>query len=67
MLLFLILPSLVWAQKQERQMGDTTFFKTLIPETKQESAQKCKHDCQHELCLQKRICGWRIYTIKVQK
>jgi len=35
MLLFLVLPSLVWAQKQERQMGDTTFYKTMIPETKQ--------------------------------
>ena len=34
-LLFLFLPSLVWAQKQERQMGDTTYYKTLIPETKQ--------------------------------
>ncbi len=34
-LLFFVLPSLVWAQKQERQMGDTTFYKTLIPETKQ--------------------------------
>jgi hypothetical protein len=34
-LLFLLLPSMVWAQKQERQMGDTTFYKTLIPETKQ--------------------------------
>jgi hypothetical protein len=27
MLLFFMLPSLVWAQKQERQMGDTTFYK----------------------------------------
>lgn len=35
MLLFLMLPSLVWAQKQERQVGDTTYYKTLIPETKQ--------------------------------
>jgi hypothetical protein len=35
MLLFLVLPSLVWAQKQERQMGDTTYYKTMIPETKQ--------------------------------
>jgi hypothetical protein len=34
-LLFLALPSMVWAQKQERQIGDTTFYKTLIPETKQ--------------------------------
>ncbi|MBL7857580.1 MAG: hypothetical protein JNM57_07815 [Cyclobacteriaceae bacterium] len=34
-LLLLVLPTLVWAQKQERQMGDTTFYKTLIPETKQ--------------------------------
>ncbi len=34
-LLFLILPTLMWAQKQERQMGDTTYYKTLIPETKQ--------------------------------
>jgi len=35
MLLLLILPSVVWAQKQERQMGDTTYYKTLIPATKQ--------------------------------
>jgi hypothetical protein len=34
-LLLLLLPTLVWAQKQERQTGDTTFYKTLIPETKQ--------------------------------
>jgi hypothetical protein len=33
--LLLLLPSMVWAQKQERQMGDTTFYKTLIPEAKQ--------------------------------
>lgn len=35
MLLFLMLPTLMWAQKQERQVGDTTYYKTLIPETKQ--------------------------------
>lgn len=34
-LLFLLLPSLVMAQKQERQVGDTTHYKTLIPEEKQ--------------------------------
>lgn len=34
-LLFLVLPSLAWAQKQERQTGDTTYYKTLIPEAKQ--------------------------------
>src|SRR6187551_215523 len=34
-LLFLALPSLVWAQKQERQTGDTTYYKSLIPEAKQ--------------------------------
>ena len=26
---------MLWAQKQERQMGDTTYYKTLIPEAKQ--------------------------------
>jgi hypothetical protein len=34
-LLFLLLPSLVWAQKKEQQTGDTTYYKTLIPEEKQ--------------------------------
>lgn len=34
LLLFLLLPTLLWAQKQERQM-DTTYYKTLIPEAKQ--------------------------------
>jgi len=34
-LVLLLLPSLAWAQKQERQIGDTTYYKTLIPETKQ--------------------------------
>jgi hypothetical protein len=34
-LLFLMLPSILLAQKQERQMGDTTYYKTLIPGTKQ--------------------------------
>jgi hypothetical protein len=33
-LLLLMLPFLVWSQKQERQM-DTTYYKTLIPEAKQ--------------------------------
>jgi hypothetical protein len=35
LLLLLLLPSIVWAQKQERQVGDTTYYKTLIPEEKQ--------------------------------
>ncbi len=35
LLLFLMLPSIIWAQKREQQMGDTTYYKTLIPETKQ--------------------------------
>src|SRR6188768_3615524 len=35
LLLFLLLPSLLWAQKQERQVGDTTYYKSLIPEAKQ--------------------------------
>ena len=35
LLLFLLLPTLLWAQKQERQVGDTTYYKTLIPEAKQ--------------------------------
>ncbi len=34
-LLFLLIPTLLWAQKQERQVGDTTYYKTLIPEAKQ--------------------------------
>jgi len=33
--LLLIMPTLVWAQKQERQVGDTTYYKSLIPEAKQ--------------------------------
>lgn len=33
-LVMLLMPALVWAQKQERQM-DTTYYKTLIPEAKQ--------------------------------
>lgn len=33
--LILVLPVMGWAQKTERQMGDTTYYKTLIPETKQ--------------------------------
>ena len=34
-LLFLLLPVIGWAQKTERQIGDTTKYKTLIPEAKQ--------------------------------
>lgn len=34
-LLFLLLPLTLWAQKQERQVGDTAKYKTLIPEEKQ--------------------------------
>lgn len=33
--LFILLPAITWAQKQERQTGDTTQYKTLIPEEKQ--------------------------------
>jgi Phosphate-selective porin O and P len=35
LLVLLLLPSILWAQKQERQTGDTTYYKTLIPEAKQ--------------------------------
>jgi hypothetical protein len=35
LLLLLLLPNLLWAQKQERQVGDTTYYPTLIPEAKQ--------------------------------
>ena len=35
LLLLLLLPTILWAQKQERQTGDTTYYKTLIPEAKQ--------------------------------
>jgi len=31
----LLLPSVLFAQKSERQVGDTTYYKTLIPEEKQ--------------------------------
>jgi hypothetical protein len=34
-LLFLLVPTISWAQKQERQVGDTAKYKTLIPEEKQ--------------------------------
>jgi len=34
-LMFLLLPAISWAQKQERQVGDTAKYKTLIPEEKQ--------------------------------
>ncbi|MBX2964415.1 MAG: hypothetical protein KF687_18045 [Cyclobacteriaceae bacterium] len=34
-MVFLLLPAMVLAQKQERQVGDTTFYRTLIPEAKQ--------------------------------
>src|SRR5436189_4538055 len=35
LLVFLFLPGLLLAQITERQVGDTTFIKTLIPENKQ--------------------------------
>ena len=35
LLCLLLLSSIAWAQKQERQTGDTTYYKTLIPEEKQ--------------------------------
>src|SRR6478735_803872 len=34
-LLILFVPSLVWAQKQESQVGDTARYNTIIPEEKQ--------------------------------
>jgi hypothetical protein len=48
-LLFLLVPALSWAQKQERQVGDTAKYKTLIPEEKQGTVEKCECDCEHEL------------------
>jgi hypothetical protein len=33
--MILLAPSMLLAQKQERQVGDTTYYKTLIPEEKQ--------------------------------
>lgn len=35
LLVFFFLPGLLFAQTQERQVGDTTYYKTLIPEDKQ--------------------------------
>jgi len=35
LLLLLLLPAMLLAQKQERQVGDTTYYPTLIPEAKQ--------------------------------
>jgi hypothetical protein len=35
LLLMFIIPGMVTAQKQERQVGDTTYYPTLIPEEKQ--------------------------------
>jgi hypothetical protein len=35
LLVLLFLPALIFAQKQEPQIGDTTYYKTLIPEEKQ--------------------------------
>jgi hypothetical protein len=35
LLFLLVIPGALTAQKQERQMGDTTYYKTLIPEAKQ--------------------------------
>jgi hypothetical protein len=35
LLVLLFLPALLFAQKQEPQVGDTTYYKTLIPEEKQ--------------------------------
>lgn len=35
LLILLFSPSFLWAQVQERQIGDTTYYKTLIPEEKQ--------------------------------
>jgi len=34
-LLLFLLPHMLWAQKQERQVGDTTYYPSLIPEAKQ--------------------------------
>ena len=46
----LLLPSVLMAQVKERQAGDTTYYKTLIPETKQGLLKKCEHDSKHEVC-----------------
>ncbi len=35
LLALLCLPTLIWAQKQEQQVGDTTYYPTIIPEAKQ--------------------------------
>ena len=33
--LFLFMPAVMWSQQHEQQTGDTTYYKTLIPESKQ--------------------------------
>jgi hypothetical protein len=35
LILLFLLPTLLWAQKRERQTGDTTYYPSLIPEAKQ--------------------------------
>src|SRR6187402_2964737 len=35
LLVFIVLPSVLIAQVKERQAGDTTYYKSLIPEAKQ--------------------------------
>ena len=50
MLALLLLPSVLMAQVKERQAGDTTYYKTLIPEDKTGSSEKCEYDSKHAFC-----------------
>ena len=53
MLALLLLPSALMAQVTERQAGDTTYYKTLIPEDKTRSAEKYEYDSKHAFCSAK--------------
>ena len=49
------------------QIGDTTYYKSLIPETKQSLLKNISMIANMQFCVAKRICRWRIYTDTVSE
>ena len=49
-LALLSVPGVLRAQEPEAQTGDTTYYKTLIPE-KNRLSEKHEHDRKHAVCI----------------
>ncbi len=66
LLALLFLPALIFAQKQEPQIGDTTYYKTLIPEEKQGLLKNMSMIANMRFGLRNEFTDGGLYRIKIQ-